>query len=243
MTAPVLPPELVSCPDPERLAHRAAALFIAVARASVAARGRFVVALSGGSTPKAMLALLADRWYRTQVPWARTHVFWSDERCVPPDHADSNFRMARVALLDRVKIPAGQIHRIAGELAEPTEAARRCEAEVRALLGTAPRFDLVLLGLGDDGHTASLFPGTAALGETQRLVVANHVPRLDSWRVTFTAPLINQAAHVVFLVADRKKQAVLHEVRHGPREPQRLPGQLIAPHRGRLLWLVLDGMG
>src|SRR5690606_983517 len=166
--------------------------------------------------------------------------FWGDERTVPPDHPDSNYRMAKEALLDFVALPASNVHRISGEL-EPARAAAEYEQTLRSFFAKRAgktRFDLILLGMGDDGHTASLFPDTEALNETERLVVANHVPKLDTWRITLTAPIINDAAHVAFLVAGAGKAAVLKRVLQGPRQPHKLPSQLIQPVDGELVWLL-----
>lgn len=228
--------------DATALARAAADLFAAAARAAVAQRGRFFVALSGGSTPRTLYQLLAAPPYRDQVDWSRTFVFWGDERCVPPDHPDSNYRMAREALLFHVPIPTSQVFRMPGEMADPAAAAALYEQSVRRAFALAPgewpRFDLVLLGLGPDGHTASLFPHTSALGVTDRLVVANRVEKLGTTRITLTAPVINSAAVVVFLVAGADKAEPLAAVLEGPRRPDDLPAQLIAPAHGELLWLV-----
>ena len=176
------------------------------------------------------------------MPWEMLDLYWVDERCVPPDDADSNYRMTREALLDHVPLRPEQIHRIEGEL-EPEAAAARYESELRnsfRLEGAeSPRFDLVALGMGDDGHTASLFPHTEALHEMSRLVAANHVPQKDTWRITLTWPVINHARSVFFLIAGEDKAAILKEVLTGPRDPERLPSQLIWPASG-ILTLILD---
>lgn len=199
-----------------------------------AAQAAFSLVLSGGSTPRALYELLTET---DEIDWLKVHIFWGDERCVPPDHADSNYRMAREALLDHVPLPHANIHRIRAEQ-DPEQAAESYEDELRHYLGPDGRFDLVLLGMGDDGHTASLFPETAALDETERLVLANNVPQLETWRITLTAPLINRARNVAFLVAGENKAAPLREVLHGPRQPHRYPAQMIAPENGRLVWFV-----
>ena len=224
---------------PAALADHAAERFAQLAYAAVSERGRFSVALSGGSTPRALHAHLAAAPLREAVAWDRVHVFWGDERCVPPDHPDSNYRMARETLLDHVPIPATQVHRMPGEL-PPAEAAAAYEADLRRFFGGAdwPGFDLVLLGLGDDGHTASLFPGTPALAETQRWVVANRVEKLATWRITLTAPAINQAGQVMFLVAGAGKAERLREVLRGPHRPDALPAQLVQPVSGQADWFV-----
>jgi 6-phosphogluconolactonase len=177
------------------------------------------------------------------MPWADLDLYWVDERCVPPDDADSNYRMTREAMLDHVPLQPEQIHRIEGEL-DPEAAAARYETELRSSFrlegAESPRFDLVALGMGPDGHTASLFPHTEAIHELSRLSVANHVPQQkDSWRITLTWPVINHASSVFFLIAGQDKAAVLNEVLTGPRDPERLPSQLIWPASG-ILTLILD---
>ncbi len=231
-------------PDSAALAQRAARHFVEQAEQAVAARGRARIAISGGSTPKAAFALLADpaQPWRGRMPWDRLDLWWVDERCVPPDHADSNYRMTREALLDHVPLQPAQIHRMEGEL-DPEAAAARYESELRngfRLEGAeVPCFDLVALGMGPDGHTASLFPHTPALHELARLVTANHVLAKDAWRVTLTLPVINRARHVFFLVEGSGKTQILNEVFQGPRDPERLPSQLIQP-AGGILTLILD---
>ena len=231
-------------PDAAALAQRAAQYF-AHKCAAAAALGRARLAVSGGSTPKAAFALLADpaQPWRAQMPWDKLDLWWVDERCVPPEHPDSNYRMTREALLSKVPLEAGQIHRMEGEL-DPNDAAARYEIELRngfALKDTElPTFDLLGLGMGPDGHTASLFPHTEALHETSRLVVANHVETVkDSWRVTLTQPVINHAADVFFLVGGEDKAQILKEVLLGPHDPERLPSQMISPASG-ILTLLLD---
>ena len=231
-------------PDAAALAVRAARHFVEVAEQAAVARGRARIAISGGSTPKAAFGLLADAGqpWRTRMPWEKLEIFWVDERCVPPDHAESNYRMTREALLDHVPLTAAQIHRMEGEL-EPEVAAARYEAELRnsfRLEGAeTPRFDLIALGMGPDGHTASLFPHTEALNETARLVTANHVPQMNTWRITLTWPVINQGASVFFLIGGADKAQILNEVMTGPRDTERLPSQLIRPASG-ILTLILD---
>lgn len=230
--------------DSVALAAEAAERFTSAAEAAVAKRGRARIAISGGSTPKAAFALLADETkpWRARVPWEKLDLFWVDERCVPPDHAESNYRMTREALLDRVPLPAAQVHRMEGEL-EPEVAAARYESLLRNTFrlegAESPRFDLVALGMGPDGHTASLFPFTEAIHEMGRLVTANFVPKLDMWRITLTWPVINQASQVFFLIGGADKAEVLNEVVFGARDPERLPSQLIWP-AGGILTLVLD---
>ena len=231
--------------DPTALARRAAQYFLEMASEAVQARGRARIAISGGSTPKTTFALLADpnEPWRAHMPWDALDLYWVDERCVPPDHADSNYRMTREAMLDHVPLKPEQIHRIEGEL-DPEAAAARYESELRnsfRLEGAeTPRFDLVALGMGPDGHTASLFPHTEAIHELSRLSIANHVPQQkDSWRITLTWPVINHASSIFFLIAGNDKSAVLNEVLTGPRDPERLPSQLIWTASG-ILTLILD---
>lgn len=217
-----------------------AAAFIAeAATKAIAERGLFTLALSGGGTPKSVYARLAREDYRQRLAWDRVQVFFGDERCVPPDDLDSNYRMARETWLDQGPIPVANIHRIRGE-DDPVREALRYEQEIRALFRTAacPVFDLILLGLGDNGHTASLFPGTASLRERERLVAAQYVEVMRSWRVTFTAPLINAARSKVFLVQGAGKARILWNVREGPYQPDVWPAQLIEPAGGELHWLT-----
>jgi 6-phosphogluconolactonase len=231
-------------PDAEALARRAAQYFVEMAGEAVAAYGRARIAISGGSTPKAAFQLLADpnQPWRWRMPWDSLDLYWVDERAVPPEAADSNYRMTREALLDHVPLRPEQIHRIEGEL-DPELAANRYESELRNTFriegAESPRFDLVALGMGDDGHTASLFPHTEALREITRLVTANHVPQKDTWRITLTWPVIDHASSVFFLIAGEDKAAVLKEVLTGPRDPEQLPSQLIWPASG-ILTFILD---
>lgn len=183
------------------------------------------LALGGGSTPQRLYEMLSTK-YATRVDWSRVLFFWGDERAVPPTHADSNFRMAKNSLLDPLDISSRQIHRMEGERANLAEAARDYEDRLRATLsGAPPVVDLVLLGMGADGHTASLFPGTEALEETERLVVANHVPQLSADRLTMTFPLLNAASHIMFVVIGEAKAAALAAVMEGPTHVRQLPSQ------------------
>lgn len=224
-------------PDPDSLARAGAELFVVLAEDALAARGRFTVALSGGSTPRAMYTQLCG----LVVDWARVQVFWGDERCVPPSHPESSYRMARETLLDHIPLPPANVHRIQGE-ADPGQAAADYEQELRAAFGNLlPRFDLILLGLGDDGHMASIFPGTSAVREEHAWVVAqahDFPPPPLVTRITFTPPLINAAAHVVFLVAGAGKAERLQQVLRGPYQPEVTPAQSVKPTHGRLVWMV-----
>ncbi len=225
-------------PDVNALARTAAETIQNIAETAIGETGRFSIALSGGSTPKTLFELLASA-YKDRIDWSKTDIFWSDERCVPPDDVDSNYHMARETLLDRVPLPASNIYRIKGEL-PPDDGAAHYEEILRAYFyGQLPRFDLILLGMGDDGHTASLFPGTAVLTEQVRWVVPNHVSTVkQTWRITFTAPVINNAANVMFLVAGAGKAERLKQVLQGEYRPIELPSQLIKPTNGTLIWAV-----
>ena len=231
-------------PDADALTQRTARHFVEVAETAVAARGRARIAISGGSAPKPVFEALADPSlpWRARMPWQNLEIFWVDERCVPPDDKASNYRMAREAMLDRVPLDPAQIHRMEGEL-EPEAAAACYESELRNCFrlegAESPRFDLIQLGLGTNGHTASLFPHSAALHEFGRLAVANLTDAEQPWRLTLTAPVINQGAQVFFLVSKGDKAEVLRDVLLGPRDPERLPSQLIRPVSG-ILTLLLD---
>jgi len=227
--------------DMNAVAHRAADLFVRASQ-QARARGTFTVALSGGSTPRAFHTLLAQPPYRDQVDWTQVHFYWGDERYVPPDDQESNFRMARETLLEHVPVRAEQIHRMPTEQADPEQAAAQYAQELRQgfglMPGQLPRFDLVYLGMGPDGHTASLFPHTAALAVTDALVVANYVPKFATYRLTLTVPVLNAAANIAFLVAGPDKVDALAAVLEGPRAPEDYPSQLVAPADGTLYWIV-----
>ena len=231
-------------PTGPEVAAGAAEMFARATEAAARDRGFARVAISGGTTPATMFALLADQarpWF-ARVPWDRLHLFWVDERCVPPDDKDSNYRMTRETMLAHVPLPENHVYRMEGEL-EPEVAAARYEAAIRTAFrlegAETPVFDLIFLGMGDDGHTASLFPHTEALNEMARLVVENHVPQKDTWRITLTWPVINRAREVAFLIEGPAKTAVLHDVMLGPYDPDQRPSQLIRPDSGRLT-LLLD---
>lgn len=221
-----------SVTDAAALAAEAAAQIVTLARSAIAATGRFHVALSGGSTPRALYARLVAE----PIDWARVHVFWGDERCVPPDHPDSNYRMAFDVLLSKVPVPVDNVHRLRGEV-DPAQAAADYEAELRRDL-PAGRFDLVLLGLGPDAHTASLFPGTIAVHEQQRWVIGHFVQKLGVNRLTLTPPILNRAAHILFLVAGADKAAAVRSVWREPYDPDRFPAQVIKPIDGEVTWLI-----
>jgi 6-phosphogluconolactonase len=229
--------------DAEEVSRAAAVEFSQLAQQSIGKRGRFHVALAGGSTPRRLYELMADPPLRERVEWSRVEFFWGDERCVPPDHKDSNFAMAREALLRRIPVPESQIHRIQAEKSDRDSVAREYQSEIARVFAVAadaapPTFDLILLGMGPDGHTASLFPGTIALAETARWIVSNYVDKISSYRLTMTVAILNQADSVIFLVAGADKAGTLAEVLEGPVDPIRLPAQFIRPATGQLLWLV-----
>ena len=230
-------------PTAEAMAEAAAQLFAERVEKAVQQRGVARIAISGGSTPQAMFKLLADPTgpFANTLPWDKLQLFWVDERCVPPSDPESNYGVCKRLLLDEVAVNSENIFRMEGEL-PPEEAASRYEATIRNAMklegAESPAFDLLALGMGDDGHTASLFPNTEALNELGRICVANHVPQKDTWRITLTWPVINQASDVVFEMDGPKKTDVLAEVMTGPRDPERLPSQLIRPSNGRLLLLV-----
>jgi 6-phosphogluconolactonase len=237
----VTKPEIIICRDAGELARRAAEQFVALAGAAIARAGRFAVALSGGSTPRALYELLGSAEYRDRVDWSRVHLFWGDERCVPPDHPDSNFRMVQETLLAQLQIPPENIHRMMGEK-EPAEAAAAYERELRQFFalapGQRPRFELILLGLGEDGHTASLFPGTAALDETDRWVAAVYVGKLQSYRLTLTLPVINAAAQISFLVAGQEKSAIVRKLFGTDSDCSKFPAGMVRPVSGHVTWFI-----
>lgn len=219
----------------QELAEAAARDFAQRAAQAIEERGRFTVALAGGSTPEATYEILA-RDYADSIDWSRVHVFFGDERSVPPDHGDSNYRMAKEALLDHV--PVGSVHRMRGELS-PEQAAKAYETELRDFFGDGglPELDLIMLGIGGDGHTASLFPNTPALDVRDRLAAANPVQKLETVRLTLTAPVINAARAVVFAVAGEDKAEALKEILEGDASPRDYPAKLIQPAGGPV-WMV-----
>jgi 6-phosphogluconolactonase len=225
------------------MALASARKFAASVQQAAAARGVARIAISGGSTPKATFKILADpeQPFLAMVPWERLRLYWVDERCVGPDDPESNYGVCRDLLLTKAPMPAENVYRMEGEL-DPQEAASRYESVLRNTMklegAEVPVFDLVMLGMGPDGHTASLFPHTAALHETGRLVVANHVLQKETWRITLTLPVINQAREVVFEVESAGKTDILAEVLTGPSDTERLPSQLIRPANGKLLFLL-----
>jgi 6-phosphogluconolactonase len=238
-------PKITVYSDNESLISAAADLIIASAEKAIAVRGRFTLALSGGNTPRPVYARLASADYRDRIDWPRAQIFFGDERCVPPDDPQSNYLMVRTALLDQVPLPPGNIHRIRGEEAPEKAAAEYTEVLQRTFGGDAANggppaegFDLILLGMGDNGHTASLFPGLAAVTETIRWVMAPYVEVAGMWRITMTPVVINAARQVVFIVSGSKKADILQRILEGPYQPVVLPSQIVNPASGELRWLV-----
>src|SRR5438128_9155320 len=225
-------------PDPQAVAEAAARHVVESAQAAVDARGAFSIALSGGSTPRELHLKLVSPPLVEQVDWSRVYVFFGDERCVPPDDERCNYRMAQETLLSRVPIPRNQIHRMRGEL-PPQQAAEDYEHEMRDFFkDEPPRLDLILLGMGDNGHTASLFPGLTAVHEQQRWVVAEYVAEVSMWRITLTPVIINLAREVIFLVAGAAKADMLRQVLEGPFAPDERPAQIVRPSPGEVVWLI-----
>ncbi len=224
--------------DSEALSRAAADFLLQTARQAVEARGSAALALSGGSTPERLYALLATAPYRDVIPWGRLHFFWADERCVPPEHRESNFRLAAESFLSSVPVPPGNIHRVRGELG-PEQAARQYTDELRTFFGagTLPVFDLIVLGAGADGHTASLFPRSALLQERIRTAAPVFVTPPNVDRVTLTMPVLTNAAQVLFLATGPSKAAIAREILEAG-NPSRLPAGLVQPHRGNVLWML-----
>jgi len=235
--------EIRILPDGLAIAKRAAQEFVQAAAAAVRAKGSFNVSLAGGSTPKALYSLLVnDPTMRSQVPWDKLHLFFGDERHVPPDHPDSNFRMATEAMISKSPLKPAQVTRIKAEYLDAERAALEYEKALREYFklkdAEYPRFDLLLVGMGNEGHTLSLFPGTKALHPDGRIVVSNWIGKLYTERITLTAPAANNAAEIIFMVTGADKACALKAVLEGPFEPEQLPAQLLQPKNGKLLWLV-----
>jgi 6-phosphogluconolactonase len=225
--------------DADALARQAAMRIVEASRAAIGRKGSFSIALSGGSTPKVTFGLLAAEPFQSQVDWGKWDVYWGDERCVPPDHADSNFKMATDAMLSKVPVAAGNIHRMKGEI-DPNAAAMEYGLLLKEKFADGG-LDLVMLGMGPDGHTLSLFPGTTALSETKHRCVSNWVEKFKTFRVTMTAPFVNKSKMVMVIVGGADKKERVKEVLEGPYEPTRLPIQLIDPASaggGEFLWLT-----
>jgi 6-phosphogluconolactonase len=225
-------------PTKDKLIQQAVEIFIRAANEAIRERGVFSVALSGGGTPRPVYEALGDPIQRGRVDWAKVHLFWGDERHVLPTDAQSNYRMVKEALLDQIDIPAANVHRVPAEM-EVRMAAFQYEEDLRQFFsGEWPRFDFVFLGMGGDGHTASLFPGSAALNEEHRWFVANYAEGMATWRLTLSAPAINAARLILVMAAGESKAARLKAVLDGPREPYQMPIQMIAPTDGEMIWLV-----
>lgn len=222
---------------PPAVAAALADLFVAEAHAATKDRGSFFVALAGGKTPQAAYALLAGTERRDAIDWPHVHIYFGDERCVPPESDESNYRMAFDSFLSKVPIPPQNVHRMHGE-DEPVRAARAYSQVLAETMGEAPRFDLMLLGMGDDGHTASLFPGTDPGTDGDQLVRAVFVEKYGVHRLTLTPPVINNSRHVIIAVEGAAKAAALHAVREGPYDPVKYPAQIVSPHDGELTWLA-----
>lgn len=233
-----LHPQLRIFDDTASLYAAAATEYAARAQAAVEKNGRFSVALSGGSTPKPLYSMLAEKF--PSLPWDKSYFFWSDERFVPPDHPDSNYRLARESMLSKAPIPGENIFRVQTEEKDPQRAAELYEQTLQSFFRLKPRqlprFDLMLLGMGPDGHTASLFPGSAALKVRDRLVVANWVEKFQVNRITFTLPVLNQAACDMFLVVDKSKASALRQVLD--QDGEAVPARMVQPETGELLWFV-----
>jgi 6-phosphogluconolactonase len=223
----------------DALSHHVAEQFVRLTTDALQTRGRCAVALSGGSTPRAVYQLLAAPAFRGRVRWSDIHFFWGDERHVPPDHPDSNYRMAVEAMLSNVPVPPANVHRMRGERPDAGVAAREYEAEILACVDDdpTPRFDLIHLGIGTDGHTASLFPGSAALGEAERLCVANWIATLGAYRITLTLPVLNAARAIAFIATGAAKASIVQQALSSPAESP-LPAQLIQPVDGDLWWIL-----
>ncbi|HTR25014.1 MAG TPA: 6-phosphogluconolactonase [Terriglobales bacterium] len=226
-------------PTAADLFHAAAEEFTKAGRQAIGAQGRFTVALSGGSTPKSLYSLLAASY--PDFPWARTYLFFGDERHVPPSDAESNYRMVSESLLSKIAIPAQNVFRVKAENPDAAAAATEYESQLKKFFGLKanefPRFDLILLGMGPDGHTASLFPDSEGLKETSKLVIANWVEKFKTHRLTFTFPVLNNAAEVIFLASGQDKAAMVHEVLEVTHTPS-YPSQQVQPSNGRLLWML-----
>lgn len=201
-------------------------------------RGLCKIALAGGNTPREIYSMLAESTYRDRVDWDRLHLFWGDERMVPPEHEDSNFRMVKETLLDHVRIPDGNVHRIRGENVPEQAAQEYAELLHNHFKEDSPRFDIILLGIGEDGHTASLFPGTDAVEECKLYTVAVFVPRPDAWRVTLTFPVLNAAREVFFLVSGRSKSDIVQRIIGIKKPAKEFPASMVNPENGTLHWML-----
>ncbi|MFL5624993.1 MAG: 6-phosphogluconolactonase [Ktedonobacteraceae bacterium] len=227
-------------PDTNTLSQQAAQYIVRLVQESIVTRGRFSIALSGGSTPKVLYGLLGSEPYRDQIDWSKVDIFWSDERCVPPDSPDSNYAMAREVLLSRAPLSPQQVHRMPAERPDHDAAAQAYEHEIKQSFDTSgiPDFDLIQLGMGPEGHTASLFPHQASLHEQQRLVIFVTVPKPPPPRLTFTPPILNAARHVLFLVTGAEKADAVQAVIEGDYQPEEYPAQIVRPTDGEVVWML-----
>ncbi|HZQ91285.1 MAG TPA: 6-phosphogluconolactonase [Terriglobales bacterium] len=234
--------QIIALPDAPAVARRAAEMIVHDASEAIAAREQFLFVLAGGTAPRPTYEQLAKPECSSRVDWKRTHVFWGDERYVPPTDPQSNFRMCNETLVRHVPLSESNVHRVPTEVSPADAAASAYEQEVRRVTGTAerewPRFDVVLLGLGTNGHTASLFPHSPVLRERSRLVAADFVAEVNAWRITMTVPVLNQAHNTILIATGKEKAEVVRDVITGAREPERLPAQFIHPVAGTLTWLL-----
>lgn len=227
-------------PDIDTLSQQAAQYVVRIASESIAARGRFTIALSGGTTPRKLYSLLGTEPYSSQIDWKLVDIFWGDERCVPPDNPDSNYLMAQEALLSKIPVPALQVHRMPADQPDRDAASQEYTIEMQRTFGSngIPAFDLIQLGMGPEGHTASLFPHQPSLHEKQRLVMPVSVPKPPPDRLTFTPPLLNAARNILFLVTGSDKAEALHSVLEGEYHPEEYPAQVVRPPNGEVLWML-----
>jgi 6-phosphogluconolactonase len=227
-------------PDIQTLSTEAAQFIVRLANEAIVSHGRFTLALSGGSTPKATYSLLGSEPYRSQIDWTQVEIFWSDERCVPPDDKESNYALAQQVLLSNIPIPTNQIHRMPADTSDRDAASQAYEREMQRTFSTdsIPNFDLIQLGMGPEGHTASLFPHQESLHEQQRLVMPVNVPKPPPPRLTFTPPLLNAAKHVLFLVTGGEKADAVKAVLEGEYEPDEYPAQIVKPTNGEVTWML-----
>ena len=227
-------------PDIDTLSHDAAQHIVRIANESIATYGRFTMALSGGTTPRKTYELLGSEPYSRQINWTLVHIFWGDERSVPPESPDSNYRMAHEILLSKIPIPAVQVHRMLANEPNRDAASQEYVEEMQRVFATddIPSFDLIQLGMGPEGHTASLFPHQEALHEERRLVMPVSVPKPPPDRLTFTPPLLNAARNLLFLVTGSDKADALHAVLEGPYQPDEYPTQIVRPPNGEVVWMV-----
>ena len=227
-------------PDIDTLSQQAAQYVVRIASESIADRGRFTIALSGGTTPRKLYGLLGSEPYSSQIDWKLAHIFWGDERCMPPDNPDSNYSMAKEVLLSKIPIPALQVHRMPADQPDREAASYAYTIEMQRTFGTngMPGFDLIQLGMGPEGHTASLFPHQASLHEKQRLVIPVSVPKPPPDRLTFTPPLLNAARNILFLVTGSDKADALQAVLEGEYQPEEYPAQIVHPPNGEVVWML-----